>query len=387
MGARMRRFLLAATAIACLAATPTAGAQTPPSLTGETLIGDPGAVTVSCQGSEDDFTIRWDVSGRVTSGPYPGTFHETGSHTGPGIDVVTARFEINSSAGTVTGNTRYVFPAPLAATPCNAYGAGSFGRLRYEATIVSPEGAFADQGAADMFAFDPFPAGGNETFNESFVSDLSDPIPLRPTSKEQCKNGGWRNFGTMFKTRASASRSSRAACVDHVEVSVLACPVPSPFGGMMKLLVALAGSLLALVCLTAPAGAKQSPPPVAQQDSARATGDAPNTAGSGGYFNIDISAQSGPTGRTRPATGRTTSAAPPGCSSLARSPACRSAATLRTSGSTTRRSASARSASSSSTEGSPGRPRHLRLVPRQRHHDQLRILASPRGPARGWRRR
>jgi hypothetical protein len=65
---------------------------------------------------------------------------------------------------------------------------------------------------------------------------------------------------------------------------------------MMKILVALAGSLLALVCLTTPAGAKPSAPPAAQQDSARATGNAPNTTGSGGYFNIDISAQSGPTG-------------------------------------------------------------------------------------------
>src|SRR4051812_13715778 len=70
---------------------------------------------------------------------------------------------------------------------------------------------------------------------------------------------------------------------------------PVPFGGMMKVLLALAGCLLALVCqTTTPAGAKPSPPPVAQQDSARATGDAPTTTSS--FFNIDISAQSGPSG-------------------------------------------------------------------------------------------
>jgi hypothetical protein len=78
------RFLVTAAAIACLAAASPVEAQVPATLTEETLVGNLGQVNVTCEGSEHDFTIRWDVSG-VATGPYPGMFHETGSQIGPGL--------------------------------------------------------------------------------------------------------------------------------------------------------------------------------------------------------------------------------------------------------------------------------------------------------------
>jgi hypothetical protein len=54
---------------------------------------------------------------------------------------------------------------------------------------------------ADTFVFDSSPGGGNGMFNESFVSDLTEPIPLPgPTSKDQCKQGGWQTYG-VFKNQ------------------------------------------------------------------------------------------------------------------------------------------------------------------------------------------
>jgi hypothetical protein len=48
-----------------------------------------------------------------------------------------------------------------------------------------------------------FPDFTNET-GDLLVVDVPPPLP---TSKDQCRNGGWRNFG-VFKTRATASASS-----------------------------------------------------------------------------------------------------------------------------------------------------------------------------------
>jgi hypothetical protein len=63
-------------------------------------------------------------------------------------------FQINSSRRRVTGTKSFVPDAPLAATPCQRFGAGSFGLLQYGATIVSPEGRFTDRGVADTFVFE-----------------------------------------------------------------------------------------------------------------------------------------------------------------------------------------------------------------------------------------
>ena len=48
--------------------------------------------------------------------------------------------------------------------------------------------------------FDPvnfmFPTGARRRMNES-----ANLVPPLPTSKDQCKNGGWQSFGTLFKNQ------------------------------------------------------------------------------------------------------------------------------------------------------------------------------------------
>jgi hypothetical protein len=198
----MVRITLVAAVAAVLgwAPAPAASAQVPSTLTGQALVADPQDVDVTCEGSPSGFTIRWEATG-VASGPYPGTFTETGSHTGPGDDVVDVSFRIESPAGTVTGTKHNVPNAPGSVLPCgNPAGAGSFGLLRYEATIDAPGGRFTDRGDADTFVSTPSPGSGTGTFSESFVSSLASPLPVGPRSKDDCKKDGWRSFG-VFKNQ------------------------------------------------------------------------------------------------------------------------------------------------------------------------------------------
>jgi hypothetical protein len=49
------------------------------------------------------------------------------------------------------------------------------------------------------------------------MTPLAVTLPRVPTSKEQCKNGGWRNFGTMFKNQgqcmAFVRQQARQKCL------------------------------------------------------------------------------------------------------------------------------------------------------------------------------
>ena len=188
---------LAACCVALLA--PSAAAQAPPTLTGETLTGAPGQTTVNCQGNLSAFTITWSVSG-VATVPYPGTFTETGRHTsGPGADVIEAEFQIESPLGNVVGTKRFFPPGAASSLACgNPLGTGTFSLMTYEATITTPDGHFADRGRADTFVLTTQPGSGNGTFQETFLSDLGEPLPTqptRPTDKDQCKDGGYAAFG------------------------------------------------------------------------------------------------------------------------------------------------------------------------------------------------
>ena len=175
------RALLACCFVLLCSFAASASAQAPPNLSGEALVAQPEDVDVTCEGSASGFAIRWSVSG-VATGPYPGTFTETGSHTGPGTDVIEASFRIESPAGTVTGTKRFVPPAAGSALPCgHPLGAGSFGVLRYEATIVAPAGRFTDQGSAEHFVLTSVPGSGTGAFNETFASDM-------PTQVFQCSD-------------------------------------------------------------------------------------------------------------------------------------------------------------------------------------------------------
>jgi hypothetical protein len=225
----MRRVLLALLVVVLSILVPaSASAQGPPTLNGETLPAvDPGAgqatVTVTGECNVDGTsTLTYDASG-IALGPYPGPFHAQGTATisaqhfpfsgapFPVGNVVTfdADFSIDSPIGTVEGTTE--LPAPsvnlgqcfTAANETTSYQAiVLFPGLRWEATITADGGRYTDRGRAEGEVQRQF--GGALTDSRKFdaflASDLSQPEPVLPTSKEDCKKGGWQKYG-VFKNQ------------------------------------------------------------------------------------------------------------------------------------------------------------------------------------------
>ncbi len=68
----------------------------------------------------------------------------------------------------------------------------------YNATITTPTGTFTDSG---FFDAEFYRSGDNplNRFDQSFESSFSAPKPVAPTTKEQCRHGGWREFGFESK--------------------------------------------------------------------------------------------------------------------------------------------------------------------------------------------
>lgn len=81
--------------------------------------------------------------------------------------------------------------------------------IAYTATINAPNGNFHDEGTsavnADILGSISFNAG-KATLQESFTSSLTAPVPVAPTSKDQCKNNGWKNF-PQFKNQGECVSS------------------------------------------------------------------------------------------------------------------------------------------------------------------------------------
>jgi hypothetical protein len=182
---------------------PVAGAQSamPPTLTGEAFHdGAPTITSVACEPPSLGGTFA--ARGTAT-GPYPGTFHETGSVVGsPGPETFTASFTIDSSVGHVTGSKRSTFLGVACALDGTFFSFNSDESSpgnAYDATIVTASGAFADNGSFGV----SFQQGTTPTpgFDESFSSSLASPTPLFPTSIDQCENAGWANYGTTFKNQ------------------------------------------------------------------------------------------------------------------------------------------------------------------------------------------
>jgi hypothetical protein len=204
----------------------------PPTLTGEVLFAQYahsspnhedtqiGEVTVTSNNcspeSEGEGTISYTASGPAT-GPYPGTYTETGTITvrnggeGPFKEITSfnAEFEIvDEFTGTRVSGTKSldVESSPLAAG-CDSTLTGevlgaSTDDLIYEATIETPSGTFTDRGTSDVFLagekhFTPEGqlSGEAAIFDERFYSDLAEPEALLPSTKEQCKEGGYERFG------------------------------------------------------------------------------------------------------------------------------------------------------------------------------------------------
>ena len=174
------------------------------------------------------------VSGTAT-GPYPGTYTETGTITwgpqtnGGGTGSITsfqAQFTITSPNGTVTGSkTLESNPTSGVAICINQGGQVSLGdSVNYTATISTLTGDAIDEGTA-YASFNlcrdetPDPQtcgtiGSGRIYSAVFESqDFTvlppPPAPAAPTSADQCKKGGWKNYPTLgFKNQGD--------CVSYV---------------------------------------------------------------------------------------------------------------------------------------------------------------------------
>ena len=188
----MHKQLLAAAAavVAALSMAVAASAATPPSLTGE-VFSPGGAATGDTCAASGTATITG--SGTAT-GPYSGTYTEslTFTYSGNTMTSGSATFTITTADSTVTGTEQVVGSEVFC---LDDGGFASKFDTTYSATISAPAGKFHDEGTWGGFVNSDFGFGG------SFTSTLPNgPIPLAPTSKDQCKNGGWQSFG-VFKNQ------------------------------------------------------------------------------------------------------------------------------------------------------------------------------------------
>jgi hypothetical protein len=200
------------TALALPAASSAAPPPPPPTLSGEFFHQDtPTLSSGTCTETESGGTFE--ASGTAT-GPYPGTFQETGSYqvisdqSGQVISYdLTMSFTIDSPVGRVTGakhSTNFgsscSFSPPDGSFAFNTTPDSFVSTDTYSAKILTASGAFTDTGLFQAFLY-PSDLGG---FTERFESALAAPQQLLPTSKAQCKNGGWRQFGFKSQGRCVA---------------------------------------------------------------------------------------------------------------------------------------------------------------------------------------
>ncbi len=194
---------------------------TPPTLSGESFHQDTPTITsMNCRGIVP-LTFSYSATGRA-SGPYPGTFTVRGRVTGG--ETTSTSFTIDSPVGRVTGTGSISGPGMSCGGVCRgvldcANSGGQFGccgpEFRevgpYDATITTPTGSFTDHG---FFSAEFYRSGDNplNRFDQSFES--SAPPPVLPTTKEQCRRGGWRDFGFESKRECIrfVKRQARQSC-------------------------------------------------------------------------------------------------------------------------------------------------------------------------------
>ena len=173
------------------------------SLTGENLSAVGVATGIVCESAGP---YSYTVSG-TAYGPYPGTFTETGSGTvtnsGGHVLTLSASFTIHSGGFLITGTKNGGIGSGCQDSLGNT--GGVIDGLSYQATIHTPTGDYADRGTSRAVLFTN---ASTTVLEESFTSSLTAPAPIGPTSKDQCKNGGWKGF-PQFKNQGQ--------CVSFVE--------------------------------------------------------------------------------------------------------------------------------------------------------------------------
>ena len=198
-GGRRGRRLLLVTACLILGVlglgTVEATAATPSSLAGESLTSQDvsgSTLTGGCTGNGNEGSFNFSVSGTAT-GPFPGTFTESGSFTTPRSGVLSdfsSTFTITSTAGTVTGSKRLAGDTSTAS--CTFFEGGQSVATSNLATTYRAiiNGAQLSTGTATVSIGGPV-GSGPPNFSENFAS--SGVVQL--TSKAQCRDGGWQSFG------------------------------------------------------------------------------------------------------------------------------------------------------------------------------------------------
>lgn len=176
---RLRFIVGMAIAIGLLAVVPAAGAQVVVTLTGETLQTTGGSATVRCGATPvDTATITYDVTGTAT-GPYPGTFQETGSVTlSAGVAVAyEATFQITSGTTMITGTKTLAASQLGGSGTCDRTVAGletanATVIEQYQATVSDPSGSFSDSGRAttNLHVFESLPGQLGGSMQQSFAS-------------------------------------------------------------------------------------------------------------------------------------------------------------------------------------------------------------------------
>lgn len=181
-----------------------AHAATPSSLAGETFTSQQvkgSTLTGTCNLEGGSFSFS--VSGTAT-GPFPGTFTESGTFVALPDGFLTSfssTFTVTNSSGTVTVTGSKSLVGDFSRMFCDKISSYSSVSTvndfttTYAATI---NGTGGDKGAAtvNISGLVGFPRP-TLVFSETFGS-AGGPPP--PTSKTQCKHGGWRSFG-MFKNQ------------------------------------------------------------------------------------------------------------------------------------------------------------------------------------------
>src|SRR2546427_4147983 len=147
-----------------------ATATTVSTLTGETLSGS------SSQGNSRACTTpTFSVSG-IATGPYPGTFTETGTWA-PLSFSFSATFTTTSGITTITGGKTLSRDTPgLSGTFDCGFDPSTLDLtgVPYTATIHSPNGSFHDEGVSTMHV--AITGSGAATLTELFASSLAQPV-------------------------------------------------------------------------------------------------------------------------------------------------------------------------------------------------------------------